>query len=78
MAASNQVEFPYYRGIARQYGRGFGAGAQVIGNTVIHFLRNYIVPAAKRVGADLLELPSPKIAEVVSGRKSFKTPVKCV
>ena len=73
MVASRQIEIPYYRGVGRQRGRGFGALAQVIGRTAIPFLRKYIVPAAKRVGADLLEFSVPEIAEVVSGRKNFKT-----
>ena len=78
MVASRQVEIPYYRGVGRQRGRGFGALAQVIGRTAIPFLRKYIVPAAKRVGADLLEFAVPEIAEVVSGRKNFKTAAKSV
>ena len=36
-------------------------------------MRNYIVPAEKRVGADLLEFAVPEIAEVVNGRNIFKT-----
>ena len=78
MVASRQVEIPYYRGVGRQRGRGFGALAQVIGRTAIPFLRKYIVPVAKRVGADLLEFAVPEIAEVVSGRKNFKTAAKSV
>ena len=78
MVASSQVEIPYYRGVGRQRGRGFGALAQDIGRTAIPFLRKYIVPAAKRVGADLLEFAVPGIAEVVIGRKSFKTAAKSV
>ena len=73
MVASRQVEIPFYRGVGRQLGRGFGALAQDIGRTTIPFLRKYIVPAAKRLGADLLEVAAPEIAEVVSGRKNFKT-----
>ena len=78
MIASRQVAFPYYTGVGRQLGRGFGALAQVIGRTAIPFLHKYIVPAAKRVGADLLEFAVPEIAEVVSGRKNFKTAAKSV
>ena len=78
MVASKQVEIPYYRAVGRQRGRGFGALAQVIGRTAIPFLRKYIIPAAKGVGADLLEFAVPEIAEVVSGRKNFKTPAKSV
>ena len=78
MVASRQVEIPYYRGVGRQRGRGFGALAQVIGRTAIPFLRKYIVPAAKRVGADLLEFAAPQIGEVISGRKFFKSAAKSV
>ena len=78
MVASRQVEIPYYRALGRQGGRGFGALAQVIGRTAIPFLRKYVVPAAKRVGADLLEFAVPEIAEVVSGRKYCKTAAKSV
>ena len=78
MAASRQVEFPDYRAVGRQTGRGIGALAHVFGRTALPFLRKYIVPAAKRVGADLMEFAVPEIAEVVSGRKNFKTPAKSV
>ena len=78
MVASREVEIPYYRGVDRQLGRGFSALAQVIGRTAIPFLRKYIVPAAERVGADLLEFDVPKNAEVVSGRKNNKTAAKIV
>ena len=78
MVASRQVEIPYYRAVGRQRGRGFGALAQVIGRTAVPFLRNCIVPAAKRVGADLLEFAAPEIGEVISGRKPFKSAAKSV
>ena len=78
MVASRQVEIPYYRAVGRQRGRGFGTLAQVIGRTAIPFLRKYIVPATKRVGADLMELAVLEIAEVVSGRKNLKTTAKSV
>ena len=76
MVASRQVEIPCYRGVGRQRGRCFGTLAQVIGRTAIPFLRKYIVPAAKRVGADLLDFAAPEIGEVFSGRKSFKSAAK--
>ena len=78
MVASRQVQIPFYRGIGRQHGPGFGAFAQVIGRTAIPLLRKYIVPAAKRVGADLLEFAVPETADAVSGRKNFKTAAKSV
>ena len=65
--ASNTLELAYYSGIGSQRERGFGAPAQVIGKTTIPFLRKYIVPAAKRVCADLLEFAMPEVADVVNG-----------
>ena len=61
---------PYFRGYSRQRGRGFGALAQTIGKTAV-FLRQYVVPAAKRVGADLIELAAPEVGKVIDGRKKF-------
>ena len=40
------------------------------------FLRKYIVPVTKRMGADLLECAVPEVADVVSGKKNFKTAAK--
>ena len=78
MVASNTLELTYYKGIGRQRGRGFGALAQLIGRTAIPFLKKYIVPAAKRVGADLLEFAVPEVANVLSRKKNFKTAAKSV
>ena len=78
MVASRQVEIPYYRAVGRQRGRGFGALAQVIGRTAIPFLCKYVVPAAKRIGSDMLEFAAPEIGEVISGRKSLNSAAKSV
>ena len=78
MVASGQVEIPHYRAVGGQRGRGFGALAQVIGRTAIPFLRKYVVPAAKRIGADRLEFAAPEIGDVISGRKFLKSAAKSV
>ena len=78
MVALREVEIPIHRGVGRQRGRGFGALAQVIGRFAIPFLRKYIVPAAKRIAADMLEFAAPEIGEVISGRKYFKSAAKSV
>ena len=78
MVASTQLETSFYKGIGRQPERGFRALAQVIGKTAILFLRKYFVPASIRVRADLLEFAAPEIAEIVRGRKNFKTAAKSV
>ena len=36
------------------------------------FIKKYIVPAAKRIEADLFENAAPEIGKVVSGRKKSK------
>ena len=78
MVGSSQVENPYNRAVERQRGRGFEAPAQVIGRTAIPFLRKYVVPAAQRIGAGMLEFAAPEDREVISGRKSFKRAAKSV
>ena len=78
IVAKNTLELPYYRGIGHQRGCGFGALAQDIGRNVIPFLRKNVVPAAKCVGVDLLEFALPEVADVVSGKKNFKTVAKNV
>ena len=62
-------DLPYFRGYSRQRGRGFGALAQTFGRTAIPFLRRYVVPAAKRVGAYLLDIAAPEIGNVLTGKK---------
>ena len=78
MVAQNSADFPIFRGHARQRGRGFGALAQTHGRTAIPFIKKYIVPAVKKIGADLFEIAAPEIGEVVSGRKKLKTFAKDV
>ena len=72
MVAQKSADFPIFRRHARQRGRGFGALAQTLGRTAIPFIKKYIVPPAKRIGADLFEIAAPEIGEVVSGRKNSK------
>ena len=63
-----QDENPFYRGIGRQRGRGFGALEQVSESALIPSLRYYILPAAIRVGVNLLEFVVPEVAEVFSAK----------
>ena len=67
MVASRQDILSFFRGVSRQRGRGFGTLAQVIARTANPSVCKYIVPAVKRVGADLLDFAVPEIAEVISG-----------
>ena len=78
MVASKQVDIPCYKGAGQQRGRGFGALEQVIGRTTIPILRKNVVPAAKRVNADLMAFALPEIPEVGCGRRSFNSATKGV
>ena len=78
MVASRWVEIPFYRGAGRQQGRRFGEIAQVNGRNPIPCSRNYIIPAAKLIGAEFLQFAWPQTAEVLSGREKFKTATKSV
>lgn len=78
MVASEQAYLPYFRGHTRQRGRGFGALAQTLGRTALPFLRKFVVPAAKRIGADLLEIAAPDIGDVLTGKKNIKNFAKDV
>ena len=78
MVASGQVEIPFFKGIGRQRRPRFGALAQVIGRIANPFMLKHIVPAAKRMTADLLEIAEPEIANLVSRRKHFKTAANSV
>ena len=78
MLASREVELPYYKGVRRQRGRGFGALPQVIGITANPFLKKYVVPAARRIDADMLGFAVLEIADVFSGKQNFKAAARDV
>ena len=59
-------------------GEGFWCSCTSYWENCNSILRKYVVPAAKRIGADTLEFAVPEIGEVISGRKSFKTAAKSV
>ena len=42
---------------------------KILGELQFPFIKNYIVAAAKRIGADIFKIAGPEIGEVVSGRK---------
>ena len=78
MIAQSQADFPVFQRHIRQLGRHFGAPAQTHGRTTIPFIKKYIVPALKRIGANLFEIVAPEIGEVVIGRKKLTTFAKDV
>ena len=76
MIASRQVEIPFYRGVDRQRGKGFGACKERIGSLSSQCLRKSLVPAEKRVGGGRMDFSAPKFAEAVTGRINFKKTTK--
>ena len=78
MVASRQVEIPYHRGVGRQREMVLALLHKLLGELQFPFLRKYVVPAAKGIGADMLDFAMPEIAEVVGARKNFKTAAKSV
>ena len=63
---------PYFSGNYRQRGSGFGALASGIGRIALPLARKFFIPAAKRVGKELLLQSVPELMDVVS-KKISKT-----
>ena len=76
MVSQNSADFSTFRGQARQRGRRFVALAQTRGRTAIPFIKGYIIPSAKRIGADLFEIAALEVGEIVTGRKKLESIAK--
>ena len=74
---ANQVtSLPHFSGPYRQRGSGFGALAAGIGRVALPLARHFILPAAKRIGRELLKQGVPELVDVVSKKKSPKQALK--
>ena len=74
---TNQASaLPHFSGHYRQRGSGFGALASGIGRIALPLARKFIIPAAKRVGKELLLQSVPELMDVVSKKKSPKQALK--
>ena len=67
---------PHFSGHYRQRGSGFGALAAGIGRVALPLARRFILPAAKRIGRELLKQGVPELVDVVSKKKSPKQALK--
>ena len=68
---TNQASaLPYFSGHYRQRGSGFGALASGIGRIALPLARKFIIPAAKRVGKELLLQSIPELMDVVNKKVS--------
>ena len=74
--ANQATSLPHFSGHYRQRGSGFGALAAGIGRVTLPLARRFILPAAKRIGKELLRQSVPELLDVVSSKKSPKQTLK--
>ena len=71
---AKQASLPHFSGHYRQRGSGFGALAAGIGR--VAFARRVILPAAKKLGRELLMSAAPELIDVAMKKKSPKQALK--
>ena len=69
----SQANMPHFSGHYRQRGKGFGALAIGIGRVALPLARKFIVPAAKRIGKELLVQAAPEIIDIATRKKTPQT-----
>ena len=69
----NQATMPHFSGHYRQRGSGFSALAMGIGRVALPLARKFIVPAAKRIGKELLVQAAPELIDMATRKKTQKT-----
>lgn len=67
---------PHFAVHYRQRGSGFGAFAAGIGRFAFPLARKFILPAAKKIGRELLVQGAPELIDVVTSKKSPKQAIK--
>ena len=67
---------PHFSGHYRQRGSGFGALAMGIGRVELPLAWKFIVPAAKRIGKELLVQAAPEIIDIATRKKTPKQALK--
>ena len=73
---AKQASLPHFSGHYRQRGSGFGALAAGIGRVAIPFARRVILPAAKKLGRELLMRAAPELIDVAMKKKSPKKSIE--
>ena len=66
---AKQASLPLFSGHYRQRGSGFGALAAGIGRVALPFARRVILPAAKKLGRELLMSAAPKLIDIAMKKK---------
>ena len=67
---------PHFTGHYRQQGSGIGALAMSIGRVGLPLARKFIVPAAKRIGKELLVQAAPELIDIATRKKTPKQALK--
>ena len=73
---NNQATMPHFSGHYRQRGSGFGALAMGIGRVALPLARKFIIPAAKRIGKELLVQAAPELINIATKKKTPKQALK--
>ena len=73
---AKQASLPHFSGHYRQRGSRFGALAAGIGRAAVLFARRVILPAAQKLGRELLMIAAPELMDVAMKKKSPKQALK--
>ena len=74
--ANEASSLPHFSGHYRQRGSGFGALASGSGRVALSLARKFAVPAANRIGKELLLQSVPELMDVIGKKKSPKPALK--
>ena len=67
---------PHFSGHYRQRGSGFGGLAMGIGRVALPLSQKFIIPAAKRIGKELLVQAAPELINIATKKKTPKQALK--
>lgn len=73
---ASQASIPHFSGHYRQRGSGFGALAAGIGRFALPLAKKFILPAAKKIGRELIVQGAPELLDVITKKKTPKQAVK--
>lgn len=71
-----QIRSPYFSGVTRQRGSGFGPLALAFTRFARPLFTNVLLPAAKRFGRNLAVEALPEVVDMIDGKTSLKRATK--
>ena len=72
----NQATMPHFSGHYIKRGSGSGALAMGIGRVALPLAQKFIVPAAKRIGKELLVKAAPELIDIATRKKTPRQALK--